>query len=90
MVNDNKLNSLTENLDHENLLCNAIEINELLKDDMELDDILTENLFVLSFELLDMIKSNPSKYQISNIEDDEKVKALSSIIRKMELYFIEF
>ncbi|PTY39406.1 hypothetical protein [Brachyspira hampsonii] len=90
MVNDNKLNSLTENLDHENLLCNAIEINELLKDNMELDDILTENLFVLSFELLDMIKSNPSKYQISNIEDDEKVKALSSIIRKMELYFIEF
>ncbi|OEJ15217.1 hypothetical protein BFL38_12970 [Brachyspira hampsonii] len=90
MVNYDKLNGLTENLDYENLLCNAVEIDELLKDNMELDDILTENLFVLSFELLDMIKSNPSKYQISNIEDDEKVKALSSIIKKMELYFIEF
>ncbi|ASJ21212.1 hypothetical protein BHAMNSH16_05915 [Brachyspira hampsonii] len=90
MVNYDKLNGLTENLDHENLLCNAVEIDELLKDNMELDDILTENLFVLSFELLDMIKSNPSKYQISNIEDNEKVKALSNIIKKMELYFIEF
>ena len=37
-----------------------------------------------------MVKSNPKHYNISDINDNEIVKALSSIIRKMELSFIEF
>ena len=69
---------------------NASKIDELLKEDIILDDILSENLFVLSFELLDMIKSDPENYKISDMDNDEKVKAISSIIRKMELSFIEF
>ena len=51
---------------------------------------MSENLFVYSFELLDMIKSDPETYKISDIDNDERIKAISSIIRKMELSFIEF
>ena len=90
MANCEELNNIVENLDYKILFENASKIDELLKEDIILDDILSENLFVLSFELLDMIKSNPKHYNISNINDNEIVKALSSIIRKMELSFIEF
>lgn len=85
MENCEELNNLIKDLDYKVLFANSLKIDELLK-----DDILSENLFVLSFELLDMIKSNPKHYNISNINDNEIVKALSSIIRKMELSFIEF
>lgn len=90
MENYEELNNLIKDLDYKVLFANSLKIDELLKDDIILDDILSENLFVLSFELLDMIKSNPKHYNISNINDNEIVKALSSIIRKMELSFIEF
>ncbi|MEI0603939.1 hypothetical protein R4K55_06925 [Brachyspira alvinipulli] len=90
MENCEELNNLIKDLDYKVLFANSLKIDELLKDDIILDDILSENLFVLSFELLDMIKSNPKHYNISNINDNEIVKALSSIIRKMELSFIEF
>ena len=85
MENYEESNNLIKDLDYKVLFANSLKIDELLK-----DDILSENLFVLSFELLDMIKSNPKHYNISNINDNEIVKALSSIIRKMELSFIEF
>ncbi|WP_300370027.1 hypothetical protein [Brachyspira sp.] len=85
-----ELNSLLENLDYKSLFDNILTIDELLTDDILLDDIFSENLFVLSFELLDMIKSNPENYNISNINEDDRVKAISSVIRKMELSFIEF
>lgn len=90
MANCEELNSLIENIDYQILFDNALKINELLKDDIILDDMMSEYLFVYSFELLDMIKSNPASYQISDIDNDEKIKAISSIIRKMELSFIEF
>ena len=90
MVNCEELNNIVENLDYKILFENASKIDELLKEDIILDDILSENLFVLSFELLDMIKSDPENYKISDMDNDEKVKAISSIIRKMELSFIEF
>ena len=90
MENCEELNNLIKDLDYKVLFDNSLKIDELLKDDIVLDDISSENLFVLSFELLDMVKSNPENYNISNIDDDEKIKALSSIIRKMELSFIEF
>lgn len=85
MANCEELNNLMENIDHQILFDNALKINELLKDDM-----MSENLFVYYFELLEMIKSNPESYQISDIDNDEKIKAINSIIRKMELSFIEF
>ncbi|WP_297277220.1 hypothetical protein [uncultured Brachyspira sp.] len=90
MENYEELNNLIKDLDYKVLFANSLKIDELLKDDIILDDILSENLFVLSFELLDMVKSNPKHYNISDINDNEIVKALSSIIRKMELSFIEF
>ena len=90
MDNCEQLNNLIENIDYQILFDNALKINELLKDDIVLDDIMSENLFVYSFELLDMIKSNPETYKISDIDNDERIKAISSIIRKMELSFIEF
>ncbi|MEI0797126.1 hypothetical protein R4Q14_02195 [Brachyspira intermedia] len=90
MDNCEELNNLIENIDYQILFDNALKINELLKDDIVLDDIMSENLFVYSFELLDMIKSNPETYKISDIDNDERIKAISSIIRKMELSFIEF
>ncbi len=90
MANCEELNNIVENLDYKILFENASKIDELLKEDIILDDILSENLFVLSFELLDMIKSDPENYKISDMDNDEKVKAISSIIRKMELSFIEF
>ena len=90
MYNCEELNNLLENLDYKILFDNALKIDELLKDDIVLDDISSENLFVYSFELLDMIKSDPETYKISNIDNDEKIKAINSIIRKMELSFIEF
>ena len=90
MDNCEELNNLIENIDYQILFDNALKINELLKDDIVLDDIMSENLFVYSFELLDMIKSDPENYKISDMDNDEKVKAISSIIRKMELSFIEF
>lgn len=90
MENYEELNNLIKDLDYQVLFANSLKIDELLKDDIILDDILSENLFVLSFELLDMVKSNPKHYNISDINDNEIVKALSSIIRKMELSFIEF
>ena len=90
MANSEELNNIVENLDYKILFENASKIDELLKEDIILDDILSENLFVLSFELLDMIKSDPENYKISDMDNDEKVKAISSIIRKMELSFIEF
>ncbi|ACN84027.1 hypothetical protein OFR22_06790 [Brachyspira hyodysenteriae] len=90
MANCEELNILIENIDHQILFDNALKINELLEDDILLDDIMSENLFVYSFELLDMIKSDPESYKISDINNDEKINAISSIIRKMELSFIEF
>ena len=90
MANCEELNNLIKNIDYKILFDNALKIDELLKDDIVLDDILSENLFVYSFELLDMIKSDPEAYKISDINNDEKIKAISSIIRKMELSFIEF
>ena len=90
MDNCKELNNLIENIDYQILFDNALKINELLKDDIVLDDIMSENLFVYSFELLDMIKSDPETYKISDIDNDERIKAISSIIRKMELSFIEF
>ncbi|CRF34934.1 hypothetical protein BRSU_2345 [Brachyspira suanatina] len=90
MANCEELNNLIENIDYQILLDNALKINELLEDDIVLDDMMSENLFVYSFELLEMIKSDPKSYQISDIDNDEKIKAISSIIRKMELSFIEF
>ncbi|AEM20925.1 hypothetical protein Bint_0291 [Brachyspira intermedia PWS/A] len=90
MANYEELNNLMENIDHQILFDNALKINELLKDDILLDDMMSENLFVYYFELLEMIKSNPESYQISDIDNDEKIKAINSIIRKMELSFIEF
>ncbi|MEI0492188.1 hypothetical protein R4J17_07065 [Brachyspira intermedia] len=90
MDNCEELNNLIENIDYQILFDNALKINELLKDDIVLDDIMSENLFVYSFELLDMIKSDPETYKISDIDNDERIKAISSIIRKMELSFIEF
>lgn len=90
MANCEELNILIENIDHQILFDNALKINELLEDDILLDDIMSENLFVYSFELLDMIKSDPESYKIPDINNDEKINAISSIIRKMELSFIEF
>lgn len=90
MDNCEELNNLIENIDYQILFDNALKINELLKDDIVLDDIMSENLFVYSFELLDIIKSDPETYKISDIDNDERIKAISSIIRKMELSFIEF
>ena len=90
MANCEELNNMVENLDYKILFENASKIDELLKEDIILDDILSENLFVLSFELLDMIKSDPENYKISDMDNDEKVKAISSIIRKIKLSFIEF
>ncbi|MEI0558708.1 hypothetical protein [Brachyspira intermedia] len=90
MANCEELNNLMENIDHQILFDNALKINELLKDDIVLDDMMSENLFVYYFELLEMIKANPESYQISDIDNDEKIKAINSIIRKMELSFIEF
>ena len=90
MANCEELNNLIKNIDYKILFDNALKIDELLKDDIVLDDILSENLFVYSFELLDMIKSDPEAYKISDINNDEKIKAIYSIIRKMELSFIEF
>ncbi|MEI0700861.1 hypothetical protein [Brachyspira intermedia] len=90
MANCEELNNLMENIDHQILFDNALKINELLKDDIVLDDMMSENLFVYYFELLEMIKANPESYQISDIDNDEKIKAINGIIRKMELSFIEF
>ena len=90
MANCEELNNLIKNIDYKILFDNALKIDELLKDDIVLDDILSENLFVYSFELLDIIKSDPEAYKISDINNDEKIKAIYSIIRKMELSFIEF
>ncbi|WP_297208190.1 hypothetical protein [uncultured Brachyspira sp.] len=90
MAENEKLNSILENLDYKTLFDNLLEIDGMLEEDIVLDDIASENLFVLSFELLEHIKANPSNYNIMDIDNDEKVKAISRIIRKMELYFIEF
>ena len=90
MAENEKLNSILENLDYKTLFDNLLEIDGMLEEDIVLDDIASENLFVLSFELLEHIKANPSNYNIMDIDNDEKVKAISSIIRKMELSFIEF
>lgn len=90
MAENEKLNNILENLDYKTLFDNLLEIDGMLEEDIVLDDIASENLFVLSFELLEHIKANPSNYNIMDIDNDEKVKAISRIIRKMELYFIEF